>query len=340
MMLRGGKEVFSRTADYIGVNRAFRAHHSRQLLVLSYHGVVSDRCAHEYGRYGNLIGVSEFSHQMAELVRQFTPISASQLRDWREGERIPQNSVLVTFDDGFRNNLTCAAPVLQRFGIPALIHLTTGYIGRQRILWPDELLWRAANWPKRFLPLPGEDGEIRTPDRVSERLALARTLRESCKRLPHDVSGRYLNQLREYDVQQPEEEAYAFLTWDEVRKLKTKGFTIGSHTIEHPILTQLEDRRMTFELRESRRVIERKIGEECLCFAYPNGGRLDISPAVVEGVRAAGYAFAFKVMGRRSSRKQDPMTLDRVYVAGASSVADFHCRISGFHQTMRRCLKR
>src|SRR5438105_14580738 len=121
--------------------------------------------------------------------------------------------MLVTFDDGYRNNLTYAAPVLQRFGVPAIINVCAGYISQKQLLWPDEIHWRVVFWPKCFIPLPDAPRERKMPSDFSERVAFARELRETSKHLPHEKITHYLEQLREYEVPEPSDEIFGFLSW-------------------------------------------------------------------------------------------------------------------------------
>jgi peptidoglycan/xylan/chitin deacetylase (PgdA/CDA1 family) len=326
-------------AQCLGLNTAFRTCMQKRLLVLCYHEVVPDELSRDVLLYDTGIGVTEFSRQIEELTRLFQPISVAQLRNWRTGNGIvPRNPVLVTFDDGYRNNLTYAAPVLQKFGIPALINICTGYVGQKRMLWPHEIFWRVLSWPKRVIPMPGNRREVRVSGDIWERMALAYELREFCKRLPGALRREYLALLREYDAPPPNDEVCSFLSWEELRILKDRGFEVGSHSVEHPILTLLDRGQLDHELRDSKRVIEEQTGGECICFAYPNGGTMDISSTVTEAVHNAGYSFAFVVTGRLASASADPFVLDRVHVQGAISLADFQSRISGFRGMLKQWL--
>src|SRR6185503_18276070 len=187
------RESVATAALYLGVNMAFRACLHRRLLILCYHGVVEDAHVYNPELNRNAIGVTEFKHQMLELKRLFVPIRASNLRDWQSGNAMmPTNAALVTFDDGYRNNLTRAAPILRSLDIPALINISTGYVGSKRILWPDEIYQRVALWPHRFIPMPFGGKDRLLPVDRSARLTMAECLRESCKRLSQDDLTCYL----------------------------------------------------------------------------------------------------------------------------------------------------
>jgi peptidoglycan/xylan/chitin deacetylase (PgdA/CDA1 family) len=339
------KRTLFSASRHCGVNAALRARHRQRLLVLIYHSVVSDDCARDPYRYGSVCGVTKFREQMEIVARVLRPVSAAQVEAAFAGRSIlPANPVLITFDDGYRNNLTYAAPILRRMGIPAVVHVTTGYVGGRRILWPNEVYRRVLHWPQATLPMPDLRSERRLGPTSAERVAAAGEVRDAAKNVSDIQRQAYLARLREQDMPdaQPEDELFGFLSWDEVRELHRHGFAVGSHTVEHPILTRLEPAQLAAQLRESRETIERQIGEPCTVFAYPNGGPEDVSPEVVESVRAAGYRIAFTGFPGLCSTGDDPLLLNRVGVPAQLPTDAFHARISGLQallQGLRRKLE-
>ena len=338
-LLQSAARLSSEIVGALGVNRTLRASHRRCLLILNYHGVVPDELAREPLLYPNVIGVTEFTRHMSALARLFRPVGLAELHEWRIGSlSFPPNPALVTFDDGYRNNLTWAVPVLEHFGIPAVIHVTTGHIGRTAMLWPDEIFWRVLKWPERMIPVPRGLLEVPAPAEWASRVKLAGCIQQLSKRLSPAQLQQYLARLQKHPEPEPQEEIHSFLSWEELRQLQFRGFMIGSHTLHHPILSRLPLQEAAYELQASKRLIEEMLGGECGCFAYPNGGAADLSPEIVEQVRRAGYSFAFTVQGRLASPGDDPLMLDRVYVPGAASMAEFHNRVSGFHPMLKHWL--
>jgi peptidoglycan/xylan/chitin deacetylase (PgdA/CDA1 family) len=85
------------------------------------------------------------------------------------------------------------------------------------------------------------------------------------------------------------------LGWDELAGLAERGWEIGSHTVTHPRLTQLDDERLTAELADSKRAVEAHLGRTCSSIAYPYG---DEDARVVAAARRAGYAAAAALPSR------------------------------------------
>ena len=97
------------------------------------------------------------------------------------------------------------------------------------------------------------------------------------------------------------------------RQLSSAGFVIGSHTLTHPRLGQLEGWTLEAEIVESKRVLEDVIGQEVRHLAYPYGGH---RPEVVNCVRTAGYATAVTTRPALASPEDDPLRIPRTIVRG------------------------
>ena len=82
-------------------------------------------------------------------------------------DRLPPRPLLVTFDDGYRNNLTYAVPELEEQGIPAIFHVATGYIGATGYFGPTRSRMRVLQWTQPCLPLPGNQPSVEVPEELS-----------------------------------------------------------------------------------------------------------------------------------------------------------------------------
>jgi len=105
------------------------------LAILIYHQVLSAR---DEFRPGVMIR-SQFEKQMAMLSCHFKPISLVEgLQRLEEGKLAPR-SVCVTFDDGYADNLSVAAPILEKFEIPATVFVAPGFLDGG-IMWNDRII--------------------------------------------------------------------------------------------------------------------------------------------------------------------------------------------------------
>lgn len=337
MHFRGAlKNLLLSTAQKSGMNSVLRRRRRQHLLVLTYHGVVPDDQPGRH-QYRNTVSVRAFRNQLHSLAKHFTPVSGNDLLNWCERpSALPNAPVLVTFDDGYMNNCSLAAPELEKAGVPAVIHVTTGYIGSRRLLWPLELEELLKSWGGAKLPLPDAQPDATVPVDATARTRLFDDVRARCKRLPVEDCRAYLDRLRAgTSVGEIDRQLHDFMGWDEVRSLDRRGFAIGSHTMEHPILTNVDAGSLDTELRTSKQRIESELGSKCEWFAYPNGGRADYSPLVVERVAAAGYRVAFTQVPGLNLPWESPLELRRVNVPGHVPAAVFDAQISGLSELLQ-----
>jgi len=232
-----------------------------------------------------------FAARIEHIARHYTVLTVEELvARLREG-RVPRKALALSFDDGYRDNLTHAAPILARCGLPATIFLTTGYVGTPDVLWFDRLALALKKTRRARVQVPGMAAmELSS---VPERLrALQATLRHF-KSLPDAGRREGLDALvEELEEGQGESPKRLMLSWEEVGVLRGLGFAVGAHTVSHPILSRLSREEAWREIHGSRIAIERILGIRPRVFAYPNGGPEDVTPTTVSLVTEAGFECA------------------------------------------------
>lgn len=196
----------------------------------------------------------------------------------------------LTFDDGYRDNLTVAYPILKRLGIPFTIYVTTSFPDGEAILW-----WYAIEQMlQQNEQIALADGSV-LPCRTSqEKLDAFVSLRQLIMALPRDGLGDRVNAIFErvnFDWRQMcAEEA---LSWDDLRELARDPLvTIGAHTVSHPVLSALSPEQACTEMRDSRERIEARIGEPVAHFCYPFGSRNEVGAREFELAQELGFKTA------------------------------------------------
>jgi len=285
-----------------------------RLLGLCYHSVVSNDVPRN-SRTDIAVTVRNFEQQLALIRERFHPVS---LRDIEQacfqGKTLPKHAVFVTFDDGYRNNLTLAAPLLKKYEIPATVFVSTGYIEKTDLLWTQEIRERLI------------DGSNDSKN-ITERERLADETVRTGKRLSQNDRADYLKQLRNHTTLHLESpwkrELYEFMTWDEVREIRQFGVTIGAHTVSHPILSRSSRDEIAREFQECRKTMESELGEECFAIAYPNGKAEDFNADVMEEAKKSGFRIGFNLCEHRNPQKLVPMSMDRCCVTLGVSLLEF-----------------
>ncbi len=301
----------------------------RDSLVLVYHGIVGSEKREPF-RYHHT--VDEFAVHLEWLGTHCEPVGLADFTRWKRGEWRPSKPpALITFDDGYRNNETIAAPLLAAKGFPALFFINTGYVGGKHVLWPDEVFVRVLAWTGTSLEDPSGSVRVVTTE-AQERERLAFDMVEACKNCSDDRRLEFMAYLaRETAHCDPmvDPEAQEMLSWSEVDALAAAGFDLGSHTVTHPILSRLSPEALRAELRDSRATLEERAGRRCNALAYPGGRLHDVTDEVLSATADAGYDLAFTVSDRWCDREAHPLRVDRMSTPGHGTHATFALHASG-----------
>ena len=190
-------------------------------------------------------------------------------------------SIIITFDDGFANNYTLAYPILKELGLPAMIYLTTGFIGTKETPWVDDLMELLSVTKGERLCFPELLGDevldIRT--RRQKRHAVSR-LFQVMLRLDHQRKiqsmNKLVNILRIDDISCDNADR-KMLNWQEVIEMSKNNIYFGAHTVTHPTLSKMDLPEAKREIYESKRELEKRLGNKVKHFAIPNGKKEDFS---------------------------------------------------------------
>jgi peptidoglycan/xylan/chitin deacetylase (PgdA/CDA1 family) len=231
------------------------------------------------------------AQQLWALRRLATVVPLDEaLRDLAGGRPLPPRAVAITFDDGYRDTLTLAGPLLRALDLPATVFLVPGILSGEVTPWWERIAWAFARCSVKEIEWEGRRLALRRP-------ALRRSV---CDHVAQELKGRDRAQ-REQAVDalvellapegsyHPEE---MFLDWDGARALVREGFAIGSHSMRHAILSRESAQAQREDLSESRRVLQDELGVAVSLFCYPNGTQSDYDAVTIAGLAGAGYTHA------------------------------------------------
>jgi peptidoglycan/xylan/chitin deacetylase (PgdA/CDA1 family) len=334
------KAIFLSAAHNAGLNTLVHACWPSRLTILCYHGVLPKALQpYDHGVY-TTVSASGFRQQLEWIGRHFNVVSCSQIRElYMDGRPLPPRALLITFDDGYWNNLALAAPILREYGFPATFFISTGYIGSRELFWYDDLPRRIMNWPGHVIQRPGGGDSLPLPPDPRERRIMCQQLGAACKRVPDAVRRAYLEYIRQGTADQElpfDMDLYRILTWDEVRDLARQGFEVGSHTSTHPILARLDEDGIRTELESSRARIQTELNTSCYALAYPNGTVADYDARVLRCTQTAGFDLAFTMADRPYGATEDRYTISRLPVPGHVPLAAFTFSVSGTRALARK----
>lgn len=282
----------------------------RRFLLLTFHRVNDD--GHPF--FGGT-PVALFRRQLEALRRSFDvrPLGELLARVRDSGE-VPPNAAAVTFDDGYRDNYTHAFPVLRELGVPATIFLVTRALDENALIWHDRVFDAFHRTERDRLELDGTVGSLGS---TAERETVMNGFLAKIRRVsPEERDARIDALVEALDVGPIAGGAWDKLRWDEVREMARGGIDFGSHTVDHPILSQVSEEEARRQVRESRARIEEELDEPVTAFAYPNGRPGDFDASTKRILEEEGFECALTTEPGANDAGTDRFELRRVGMWG------------------------
>jgi peptidoglycan/xylan/chitin deacetylase (PgdA/CDA1 family) len=238
----------------------------------------------------------------------------------REGAPIPLNGVVITFDDGYRDNYEEAFPILKRYGCTATIFVSTDPLETGRWIWPTRLYFWVFATTETVLSLDGLNGpgpalDLRT---TQSRRSAYWTINAHLRALP-SASEREaaLAEIARNLHFNPDTFPPTFTpmaTWDHLREMSDGGMTIGSHAMTHPVLSLTARQEAQREVITSKAIIEQRLQRVVDVFAYPFGLAEHFDADTEWLVRTAGYRAACSAIPGTNPPGSNLYALRRLYV--------------------------
>lgn len=287
------KNTVLASAAATGVLRHAITRRISQPIILMYHGVTRKQSLHGLeNNDGKHVAKDDFVRHLGILKQCFRTISLQEMVEGLYSGANLTNTITLTFDDGYENNFSVAAPILYDFKIPATFFLATGLIDKEQFIWPDLIEVALNQTKKKELEFEGLECKlpINSLDRKRKALfTLKRFLKsKQMERLPEMLKT--LTHSLDVDLGEPQGD-YRFMTWAQARSLSASGFDLGAHTVTHPILSKITLEIAMKEIIESQQTVINETGKCSNTFCYPNGKsedyNIDVRNFIKKHFRAA-----------------------------------------------------
>jgi len=290
----------------------------------------------EHDPWDLCVSPENFHAQMAVLGKLGPCLKVRSFADTAQSRAFPSPMFAVTFDDGYRDNLVHALPILTAARLPATVYVTTGTIGTGRQFWWDTLA-------RVFLasPLPRQALTLEVAGKVKSWTVTASNgqSHRDRQKLLSDVWATLLPE----DPDDIERAADIITSWAGLdrqgpqaaqpmdrKELQTLAASdlieIGAHTRNHRPLSMIDKEARIWEITQSRTDLEAWLGTEIASFSYPYG-KTDAETAQI--VRDAGFANATTVVEGLTTGRSDPFLIPRIQVKNWSG-AEFERQLMAF----------
>lgn len=310
------RDLFVNIASALKIPRLILALRKPTPRIIFYHGVSKDACPVITPEN---VGADQFEEHLNFYLKRFDIVSLSEFENrWRSGT-LTNKEIVITFDDGYANNLYIAQPILQKYNCPYTVFVCTEHIetGSYFPTSIARLMIYASNLNEIKIPSIDKTLSIATDDdkkRTGE--ALSRMIKTMplekvkvlCNELINNIS------LDDWDVITEKYSSLRPMSWSEVERLANDPLcTIGSHCRDH-ICCHYNQKKdiLVDQITNSKKIIEEKLSKPCDYLAYPNG---DFTPEVCSITEKAGYNMALTTKSKeRLKLNTNMMSVPRIGV--------------------------
>lgn len=256
---------------------------------------VYHRFCEESNCRGHRTDMDTFRWQIGVIKKVFRIMTFGECLERKEKDgRWPDYSVVLTVDDGYFDFYRCVLPLVREMDVPMTFFVTGNFVDGKIWLWPDKIEYLLKNTRTKRLALNfnGQDDVYDIDDDPANQEWTWKVLVDRCIAMKNEDKEKFLQMLEEkLEVVLPDRPVpeYAAISWKQLREVVAEGVEIGSHTMNHPILSKITEGHVREEVVSSKKFIEERLGQGVVSFCYPNSGPRDITPYVVEMTRMAGY---------------------------------------------------
>ena len=268
---------------------AIRKFSSRRLKVLAYHTVPDAQI---------------FKQQIKYLKKTYNIISLKDLQISMESRKsLPENALLITFDDGDYSLYKNAFPILKTYEVPAVIFIISQLIDSEKTFW--------CRWVEAAF------------DKEGKSYSEARKEVNRLKKIPNSERMEVLSGLPEIKSRQ--------LSVEELKEMESHNIVMGNHTHTHPMLDQCTSEEISMEMDEVKKnFVQWGLGGYSY-FAYPNGNS---HPRIEKILKSKGIKMAFLFDHEINTKQINPFNISRIKVDADSQLDEFKAKVSGLHSEL------
>ena len=278
--------------------------------ILLYHGVTNSDSMGIENSSGKHVKKEEFESQMKWLSKNKKVVPLKQINK-------VEGSVTITFDDAFKNVHDVALPILKKYDLPATFFITTGFVESEKVFWVDRVE-HMINYPKNsFVELSMHAKRFFSISNNEDKLHTMNVVKSILKKLDPNARDKMIKDLESqigWDKDRLPEN-YKTLSWDDVKDLhKLPKYEVGGHTVNHEILSYLDDKELDYEIGECIKTLSKKLGSEIDSFSYPEGQEMHYNDKVISVLKKYGIKICPSAIDGVVDETDDNFNLKRVMV--------------------------
>lgn len=292
--------------------------------------------------------VALFDRLVAILAKTFPTYTVTAGTQALAEGKLTGPAIVISLDDGYRDNLRAALPILQKYRTKGTVYVEAGAVGDRVLSWTHGYFWVLHHrgfefFLDRYKKLSSDRNAI---EKLAAEAAAGGDLRYHLKRILKyhaDIADRdrvCTAILREAGGDPAAIAKELYLSPEEVAELDRAGVEIGGHTVTHAILARCRDEQeVAAEIGEGRKRLESWLGHKIESFAYPWGRKWDYDERAVRVLQKEGFKAGCSMDPGSNLTKADVYQLRRYAVDSGVSIPDLVAEASGTFDFVRRYLK-
>ena len=289
-------------------------------------------CYHRVGTEGlplfSTLPPEVFEAQMRFLRQHYRLVSLAQLCAELHDPAASGQAVAVTFDDGYVDTYRNAFPLLRKYEVPATVFLIVGSIESGEVAWYDKTFLALKVYPGATLEIELEQIRRFVLDSPAARMRAAMEINNWLRTVP-DGRRREFCAALERRIPLPQGAlAGRMMNWEQVREMHRAGVAFGSHTLTHPVVSQLDAAGAEEELIVSRQILEQRLGSPAPDFAFPFGKPADCGPRATAQLAESGYRSGVTTSYGLNTRGANPYALRRISLEDTRALPVFALNLS------------
>lgn len=307
----------------------------KKIRILLYHGVDNSQTDFNLNEPSLIVSIENFKKQIRYLSKHYNVISLYDLVSYiKKKIPFPPNSVVITFDDGLKNNFISAFPILQKYDVTATIFLITDYINTLKLSWLNKFYYIlkkigpnkfAEEFNRKFPIYPSLIGKVSQKDLIEYIKFLLKykvnaNIREKFIQDLYDKFKIKINKKIIKDL---------YLSWREVKKMNQSRISFGNHTCTHPVLSTLDHKKIKKEIINSKKNIESRLHRQINLFAYPYGNKDSFNLNIKKILANNNFFCAVSTIDGFNNLNSDLYELKRICIVN-EPLYYFKLRIEGF----------
>ena len=290
-----------------------------EFVIFIFHGVIESNSCKVRNYTKKHILANEFIEILNILSSKGNAISIEEMMYCLNNKKkFPKFSYLITFDDGFENNYSVAAPILQSYEVPSIFYISTDFVENNSMSWIDKIEYGLEMCSKGNIKLSWDDNEYFFSD-IPSKINLLKKIRNYVKcNTSFDIKkfvSDIFRQLNINEINSLETNLDKKLSWEQIVDLNNnKYFQVGGHSHNHFSLTSFNEKELTHQINKSISLFKEKANIDLQYYSYPEGQSVDFNDLVIQKLKNNGIKCCPAATHGINNLSSDPFRLHRIFL--------------------------